>query len=105
MFWAVGVYATNATVEFKTSDMKKHFQMASQPGDCNRCLECHCKTSKGDKCGQAYAPPCFDKNKWAQMGGPNHTCSDCHNGVKAFLMPGGVCVDSVTCGSCHRTSE
>lgn len=76
----------------------KHAQMAG--GDCNRCLECHCKTSKDDKCGQAYAPTEL-KGRYANMGGPNHSCGDCHNGVKAVLLPASSCIGSAGCATCH----
>ncbi len=78
----------------------KHFNMAG--GDCEKCLQCHCKTSKDDKCGQAYAPIAL-KGRYANMGGPNHSCVDCHNGQKAPYLPAYTCFSNPgeSCTVCH----
>jgi hypothetical protein len=44
-------------------------------------------------------PPGLLKGRYAHMGGPNKECADCHDGVKAPLLPLPPGYES--CGDCH----
>ncbi|MFQ6072737.1 MAG: cytochrome c3 family protein [Methanosarcinales archaeon] len=37
--------------------------------------------------------------RYTHMGGPNHSCEDCHNGVKAPELP--LPPGYTSCGDCH----